>query len=737
MAQTQPGSLLYVNGLNASTGGYLEPPHHARAIARLILESGAQQESAELRTLDEKIAQGFATFAVRFDLDECDLSQTGWSVIFSHDADPEIRDALSPLLDLRREQAGDQYREYAGTSGHRPGESWESFRERHGTSPGFAVPAEMPYYTLIVGDPESIPYAFQRQLDLQRAVGRVHFGTLDEYESYARSVVIAERGHLHPPRRAVFFAPVNPDDPLSLSMRYALVEPLAEALDSEPMKQWQVSLVQPEEGTKAQLQALLGGTDTPSLLFAAAHGVGFDQEDPRAASHLGALVCQEWPGPRTWQVRLSERDHYFSADDVPADANLTGMMAILMATYSAGTPGSLDPVYRRADAAESTPGMPGRAVVSPLARRLLAHPRGGALALVGQVDRIWCASPGIGDDAAPSGRDLAAIKGMVNALTLGYPLGYAMESLNRRYAELNADLTAELQTANERGLISGGDTRAWIAYLWAARNNMRSYVVVGDPAARLPAATKRSASDYLSRETGAVVVPSVQAEGAATPPRTAEGPTQIYTVYSPVGAVPPAVGLTGQTAAEGAHIQGDSGPEAHDPSAVDSLRLRPNRIGSVRRRGLTVLDATDSDEAFRITLDSLMGAHNAALVLHWVLFLASISLFVGAGWLGAVHRAPLWGAAAAVAGASLLIAQLATWPSRSFFQDLQFVTWLGVVYNTYWARLAASSNSENADEALTAATRLASEQLEELTAKYAQVGAARSAEFTALFRRRR
>jgi hypothetical protein len=461
------------NGISAKTGEYLLPPLTPEVVSGLA--RGEKPDQAHLNELRWRYQQATeAHYGVKAGVDPSKMAEAGWGVIFAHDADPAIRQALVPLLALRKEQANQQkerFKEFAGYEGHRPGESKNAFLARHGVGPGPADPDIVPYYLLIVGDPERIPFRFQYQLDVTYAVGRLHFDTPEEYARYAESVVAAEAG---PPRtrRAAFFGARNPGDKATQLSADLLVEPLAKQLADE-RPEWEVRTVLAEDATKKRLARLLGGDETPALLFTASHGMGFSRDDPLLLPNQGALLCQDWPGPLTHHGEIPH-DYYFAGEDVPPDAKLAGLISFHFACYGAGTPRADDfshQVFTSPD--EIAP----YAFVAALPRRLLAHPKGGALAVVGHVERAW----GYSFMWGKAGAQREVFRSALQHLTEGRPLGMAIEFFNERYSEISTVLSAELED------VRYGKTpdHLELAGLWTANNDARNLVVIGDPAVRL------------------------------------------------------------------------------------------------------------------------------------------------------------------------------------------------------------------------------------------------------------
>ena len=482
--------IFYFNGINGSSGDYLVPPLTHEILSKFARKEPLDEKHLrELKWLNQRKKKKFLGLAEG--LNPNDLSQTGWGVIFAHEDPnvPAIREALKELLKCRREQASAKnekyYREYTGPDAYRRGETKDAFLARHRTGPGPAHPDKTPYYLLIVGDPETIPYRFQYQLDVAYAVGRIHFDTLEEYASYAHSVVQAERGGLKLPRRAVFFGVRNEDDVATNLSADELVKPLSEVM-AKDQPTWDVQALLREDATKERLARLLGGDETPALLFTASHGMGFDKESPRQLRHQGALLCQDWPGPQRWAAKRVPENFYFAADDVGDSARLYGLISFHFACYGAGTPKLDDFSHQEfTDPSLIAP----HAFVASLPKRLLSHPKGGALAVVGHVERAWGYSFMWGE-AEREERQLETFRGSLKLLMEGHTVGRSFESFNERYAELATSLSATLEDI-KFGM--DHDPLA-LAEMWTAHGDARGYAIIGDPAVRLPVGDMKEAA---------------------------------------------------------------------------------------------------------------------------------------------------------------------------------------------------------------------------------------------------
>ena len=457
-------------GIHGETGDYLAPPMDAAAFAEGIIHSERNpqiEEFQKLKRFRRKKHLGFLPGN-----NPWDLGETGWGIVFCHDVDPEIKKALAPLMTWRREQAGDLYREFELLESPSQAGCYENKKEflsRHKAyRHGLIDPRIMPYYLLVVAATGRIPFRFVFDLDVQYALGLLNLDTREAYASYAETVVSEEKKRRHRNGKLAFFAPAHQDDITETTARL-LAAPLASAVAAENSDR-QIQRFLEQEADRQNLAKLLGLGQRPDLLFTVSHGLFFPHGHAAQRRHQGALLCADWPGSKVPPAA----EHTLSGIDIPDEADVRGMISVHFACFSAGTPfrESFARYYKREAMVLADPPF-----VADLPKRLLGHPNGTALAVVGHVEGVWCHSFQI--PGQPPSVDL--YKNLISLLLKGYPIGSACELLGQRYADLATELNGLIDDVHWGMKLDPQE----LVEMWLHHHDARNFIVLGDPAVTL------------------------------------------------------------------------------------------------------------------------------------------------------------------------------------------------------------------------------------------------------------
>ncbi|MEM9599372.1 MAG: hypothetical protein AAGD06_34220, partial [Acidobacteriota bacterium] len=408
------------------------------------------------------------------DVDPHNLGETGWGIVCS--AEEEQRGVLwrlDELLRFRGDEAGDRYRlQIYGEASRGLGSDfvYRTLEE----APGIIDPDKFPYYILIVGSPEQIPFSVQYALSVNHVVGRLYFEDPEDYGHYARAVVSAERDGIPRQRRMGLFAVEKKDDALR-QLSSHLVAPLVKTIPEKTG--WDLDQRRGDLGTADELRSLIVGDRgaAPAVLIAAAHGVAkrFGSADQQARQ--GALSCLD--------RALTEADfRRLKPQEVP----LHGLVATLVACFGAGVPQFGDYPHerpyedgdgegRKIDVLATELEAQARApFLARLPQRLLSL---GALAVLGHVGQGWTHS----FLWFHRGRMMEGWRSFVDAqvrLLKGFRIGHAMLPLFQRAAQIGGHLTPMLEAVRNGLAVDPVELgRHWTGYADA-----RGYVLLGDPA---------------------------------------------------------------------------------------------------------------------------------------------------------------------------------------------------------------------------------------------------------------
>lgn len=436
------------------------------------------------------------------DRDPNDLAHQRWGVVAPAGAAGDLMlDAVAPLIRQREQEQGASARIYRVAPGM---SARQAVRWRDDIYRAEDVPeAERPRYLMILGDLHHVSLELQQVMAHSAFVGRVHTGDTggepdaDGYAAYAAKAVMHAQAvenaqQAHTPRLLLYAA--NDDTTATTMGRDQLVEPCRAAFEQRAganaaMREVARVISQdPRDGGPPGALLRAAETPRPAVLLSVTHGQGAPAggwgSAARQRAEQGALVL----GDGTILDAGTLRGRRF----------LPGGMWFCLACFGAGTPQQsvfhawlsslvsqglpariLDPVLA------SLPGPDDpRPFLSAMPQAALASPH-GPLAMISHVDLAWTYS-----FTAPTGmaRGIPSrILSVLDAWLRRARAGVALDALMRFYREANDGLMERYQAqadAQVDGLPDPTDPRER-AQLWMLRNDLRGYVLLGDPAARL------------------------------------------------------------------------------------------------------------------------------------------------------------------------------------------------------------------------------------------------------------
>lgn len=394
-------------------------------------------------------------------VDLADPRAAGWTFLLAED-DPRadgIIEAIRPLAEHRG------MRDPANPLRFSSDVDWVTWL---GASYQAIDAKQRPFYIMVIGGPNRIPFHFQALLDSVAAVGRFDPEDVDELDSYVRKLLASETtdGGLTKPE-TVFFAPdAGPNDATFFSLRY-MAKPLAARAPDADMA---VRTLFGEQAIAADLVRAVGES-RPTLLYTAGHGLLADG-DPAEQYRRNGAIC----GQRA--------DDILSASDISAaSAFVPGGVVFQFGCFGYGTPAESDFAHWTGQPTRLTD----EDFVAALPRALLAHQR-GPVAYIGHVDVAWLHAfddPEMPLVATPWHERLAPFSYALDTLLTGQPVGLALNEMNKRYDLLNGVLVNEIDRVRRGRTKWTAQLRTSFVDTFVFRSDAQNYLVYGDPAARV------------------------------------------------------------------------------------------------------------------------------------------------------------------------------------------------------------------------------------------------------------
>ena len=128
-----------------------------------------------------------------------------------------------------------------------------------------------------------------------------------------------------------------------------------------------------------------------------------------------------------------------------------------------------------------------------------------------------------------------------------------------------------------------------------------------------------------------------------------------------------------------------------------------------------------NEQMFQSTLKAFMKPYGLTVWLYAILFVVGISMFIVAATIGLTKGDSV--VAIAFAGLSVMtfLAFFVRQPLHALEENLEFITWLGVAFNTYWTRLMYIADPKTVQNELKAADDDFRASIEKLITQHAEL----------------
>ncbi|WP_233587971.1 hypothetical protein [Corallococcus sp. CA049B] len=354
---------------------------------------------------------------------------------------------------------------------------------------------ERPRYLLLLGDLHHISIEFQHVLAHSAFVGRLHCARpsgspeLAGYTAYAHKVLASETSAETPEAPDVLLYTAQDGSAATTLGHQLLMEPCRDVMEKQWKPKHPAMRLQPLPYDNAGSEGLLRAASEArsGVMLSITHGLG----QPKR----GWASVEE---QRAMQGALKiAAGQCLTGDALRSTPFLPGGMWFCVACFGAATPPrsafqawlellAREQAYagRPEAVLKSIPKSGERPFLAALPQALLANPQ-GPLAIIGHSDLAW--TYGYVEPTDVYRSRASRITSALEVLANGSRAGVALDALMRFYRDVNESLMADYQARQEAltfGQPDPVEPRS-LGHRWMLRNDLRGYILLGDPAARL------------------------------------------------------------------------------------------------------------------------------------------------------------------------------------------------------------------------------------------------------------